>query len=258
MPSSNYAFTVLDSVDSTNNYAMARVHAGLAKHGDAFFALAQTGGKGQRGKNWHTGNGQNIAISIIIEPKPLQVAEQFKLSAAAALACYEFFTAFAGEETTIKWPNDIYWRDRKAGGILIENVIGQNRSAGAVAGKYSNAWKYAVVGIGININQAQFDESLKNVVSLKQITGNEFDVTSLARQLHLLVLKYVHSIKELGFNKILETYNACLFKKNSLVKLKRGNIEFETMIRSVTAEGRLYTTDIIDNFFDFGEVEWLL
>lgn len=259
MPSSNYAFIVLDSVDSTNNYAMARVHAGLAKHGDAFFTMVQTGGKGQRGKNWHTGNGQNIAISIIIEPKPLQVAEQFKLSAAVALACHDFFSSYAGDETTVKWPNDIYWRDRKAGGVLIENVIGRNNLESNVynqGGK--NTWKYAVVGIGININQALFDNELKQVVSLRQITGKSFDVIDLAKQLHQQVLEKISTIKAADFNKMMTTYNACLFKRNCMVKLKKGRVEFDTMIKGVTPEGRLYTTDIIDNYFDFGEVEWLL
>lgn len=259
MPSSNYAFIVLDSVDSTNNYAMARVHAGLAKHGDAFFAMTQTGGKGQRGKNWHTGNGQNIAISIIIEPKPLQVAEQFKLSAAVALACYDFFSSYAGDETAVKWPNDIYWRDRKAGGVLIENVIGSSkleRNTSNLAGK--NLWKFAVVGIGININQAAFDKELQNVVSLRQITGKLFDVVDLAKQLHQQVLEKISTMKSADFNKIMTAYNARLFKCNSMVKLKRGSVEFDTMIKGVTPEGRLCTTDIIDNYFDFGEVEWLL
>ncbi len=91
-----------------------------------FLHICQTGGKGQRGKTWQTGNGENIAISIIIEPKHLQVAEQFNLSVAVALGCYDFFSAYAGDETFIKWPNDIYWRDRKAGGVLIENVIGKD------------------------------------------------------------------------------------------------------------------------------------
>lgn len=257
MPSSNYAFTVLDSVDSTNNYAMAKVHAGLAKHGDAFFSFNQTGGKGQRGKSWHTGNGENIAISIIIEPKPLQVAEQFKLSAAVALACHDFFSRYAGEETSVKWPNDIYWRDRKAGGVLIENVIGRNVVNGG-SQKAGNGWKYAVVGIGININQPVFDGELKNVVSLKQITGKEFDVVELSKELHQLVLNKISEINIVAFEKMLAAYNERLFKRNCMVKLKRGSIEFDTMIKSVTADGRLYSTDRIDNYFDFGEVEWLL
>ncbi len=245
MPLSPHAFTILDSVDSTNNYAMAQVHAGLAKHGDTFFACRQTGGKGQRGKSWLTGNGENIALSITIVPKPLPVAEQFKLSVAVALGCHDFFSSYAGDETFIKWPNDIYWRDRKAGGILIENVIGEG------------IWKYAVVGVGININQTAFDRELKKAVSLKQITGKDFDVIELAKKLQAMVLGRIGSLAVKKFDSLLAAYNNCLFKRNKAVKLKKGTIEFDTVINAVTAEGKLFTTDRVDNYFDFGEVEWL-
>ena len=260
MPTTNPLFIVLDTVDSTNNYAMAKVHAGLAKHGDAWFAFNQTGGKGQRGKKWQTGNGQNIALSIVVVPTQLSIYEQFKLSAIVALACFDFFSSYAGEETKIKWPNDIYWRDRKAAGILIENVIGTAPSNNKKR-KYEMAdsfWKYAVVGIGININQTIFDEELKNVASLKQITGKDFDVSALAKELHLLVLNKVNTLLTQPFENFLQQYNDQLFKKNEMVRLKKGNIIFDTMLKSVTQNGQLFTVDSIDNFFDFGEVEWLL
>ena len=115
--------TILESVDSTNNYAMAQVRTGLAKHGDGFFALAQVNGKGQRGKTWITEPGTNIILTLVMQPFPLPLAKQFTFSTAIALAVHDFFSAYAGDETFIKWPNDIYWRDRKAGGILIENII---------------------------------------------------------------------------------------------------------------------------------------
>lgn len=251
MFSQAYTFTILDAVDSTNNYAMARAHAALTKHGDAVFAYRQTGGKGQRGKSWLTGNGENIAISIIAEPKQLQVAEQFKLSVAVALGCNDFFRSYAGDETFIKWPNDIYWRDRKAGGVLIENVIGKNKLGQPV-------WKYAVIGIGLNINQTIFDAGLKKVVSLKQITGKNFDPVDLAKELHQLVLKRIDSLAAGNFEKLLPEYNTVLFKKDCTVKLKKGKIEFDTIIKSVTEKGQLYTVDRVDNYFDFGEVEWMM
>ena len=108
MLTTNPSFTVLDTVDSTNNYAMAKVHAGLAIHGDAWFSFNQTSGKGQRTKNWHAGNRQNIALSIVVVPKPLSMYQQFKLSAIVALACFDFFSFYAGGETKIKWPNDCH------------------------------------------------------------------------------------------------------------------------------------------------------
>lgn len=250
----NSTFEILSSVDSTNNYAMAKVHAGLAKHGDAWFAMEQTGGKGQRGKKWHTGNGKNIALSIVVKPSFLFIEGQFKLSAAVALACYDFFSKYAGDETRIKWPNDIYWRDRKAGGILIENVIGRSHAKQNGA---SN-WKYAVIGIGINVNQTSFDKGLANPVSLKQICGRVLDPVELAKELQHTVLLAFSQLEKQSFQKTLHKYNQCLYKLNSHVQLKKKDILFETTIKGVTEKGQLYTSDLIDNYFDFGEVEWVL
>lgn len=248
--------TVLDRVDSTNNYAMAQVYAGLARHGSAWFAHEQTAGKGQRGNHWLTGRGENIALSVVLAPAPLPVTAQFRLSVAVALACYDFFSCYAGEETTIKWPNDLYWRDRKAGGVLIENIIGSG--AEGTGGAESGSWKFAVAGIGININQAVFDTSLRKAVSLRQITGRQYEVVALAGELHQAVLDRVQSLHSRPFEDLLAEYNQHLFRRNQAARLRKGNIEFETVIREVLADGRLFTTDRIDNYFSFGEVEWVL
>jgi len=246
MSPADFSFTILDSVDSTNNYAMAKAHAGLAKHGDAFFAHAQTNGKGQRGKQWQTGTAENIAISIVIDPEPLQQTQQFYLSMAVALACFDFFNKYAGDETTIKWPNDLYWRDRKAGGVLIEAVL-----------RGSN-WKWAVVGIGININQPKFSEELKNPVSLKQITGKSFDVVDMAKELHLLVMKRTGLIGKQSFDVLVGEYNAILYKRNEKVTLKYNNQIIEAVIDSVAPSGELYVSDSIQTQFTFGEIEFLI
>ena len=73
MPNTGYPFEVLQTVESTNNYAMGKVHAGLAKHGEACFTDHQTGGKGQRGKEWLTGMGENLALTVILNPKHLNI-----------------------------------------------------------------------------------------------------------------------------------------------------------------------------------------
>lgn len=237
-------FTILNTVDSTNNYAMGRVHAGMAKHGMLWFAKEQTAGKGQRGKAWEMEKGKSIAMSLVLEPALLQIKDQFHLSAAVALACFEFFSAYAGDETKIKWPNDLFWRDRKAGGILIEN-------------KYQGkAWKWAVVGIGININQTAFDKFLINPVSLKQITGKTFNAIDLAKELYSLLMKNFAELKTI--EDILLQYNEHLYKVNKKVTLKKGEIKFDTVIKEVSAQGHLITVDAVENEFDFGEVEWLL
>ena len=237
-------FTILNTVDSTNNYAMGRVHEGLAKHGLLWFANEQTGGKGQRGKAWATEKGKNIVMSLVLEPGRLQITHQFYLSAAVALACFQFFAAYAGEETKIKWPNDLFWRDRKAGGILIENKF------------QGKAWKWAVVGIGININQTRFDKFLINPVSLKQITGKTFNTIELAKELYALLMKNLAELKTA--ENIMEQYNEHLYKINKNVTLRNGDVKFETVIKEVSKEGRLITVDAIEREFDFGEVEWVL
>lgn len=239
-------FSILDSIDSTNNYAMAKVHAGLARHGMACFAREQTSGKGQRGKSWHTGRDENIALSIVIEPSWLNPSRQFEISVAVALGCYDFFVTYAGNSVTVKWPNDIYWRDRKAGGILIENLISGNR------------WNYAVAGIGININKEGFDEQLKNAISLKQITAKTFDCITLANQLHSAVMNRLNLLEAGGFNEQLRHYNDALYGKGKITKFKKGNIVFEGRVERVTRQGQLVVFNGVETEYDFGEISWIL
>ncbi len=237
-------FTILDTVDSTNNYAMQQAHDGLAKHGMAWFAKEQTAGKGQRGKNWAGEKGKNIAMSLVLIPGQLKITSQFHLSAVIALGCFEFLKIYAGDEIKIKWPNDLYWRDRKAGGVLIENKF------------QGKAWKWAVVGIGININQTEFNKDLVNPVSLKQITGKTFNVIDLAKELHSLLMKNLTTGR--APDEILQQYNEQLYKINQLVTLRKAGVKFDTVIKEVSAQGKLVTVDAIEREFDFGEVEWVL
>ena len=140
-PPIGHSFTALQSVDSTNNYAMAQVHAGLARHGMAIFAREQYAGRGQRGRTWVAAPGDNITMSVVLEPHFLSLSQQFQLSAALSLAIHDFLQSFTLTPFYIKWPNDLYWGDRKAAGILIESILKGDK------------WAFAVAGIGININQ---------------------------------------------------------------------------------------------------------
>lgn len=237
---------ILDNVESTNNYAMAKVRAGLAKHGLAFAAKAQTAGKGQRGKSWHMEPDKNIAMSLLLKTDNLKVDQQFCLSMAVSLGVYDFFKKYAGDETKIKWPNDLYWRDRKAGGILIENSI------------KGTHWKWAVVGIGININQERFNKFLPNPVSLQQITGKNYNVIELTEKLYHCVMKKVNKISSNSIDKILKEYNGHLYKLNEVVKFKKGNAVFKTTVNGVSATGQLHTADTMERQFYFGDVEWVL
>ena len=252
------SFIELQSVDSTNNYARQLIHAaclpdrqGLALHGVAIFAHEQVAGKGQRGKVWATERGSNIVLSIIINPQPLQLVQQFHLNACLAVAVHDFFSNYAGEETKIKWPNDLYWQDRKAGGILIESIVRSQESK-------PGSWEWAIAGIGININQTSFSGDLFNPVSLKQITGKDFNPVELAKELCAVIELRYAELNEDGFENIYNTYLNYLYKINDRVKLKKGNIVFEALIKGVTPTGKLITQHSVEEEFDFGKVEWVI
>lgn len=239
-------FSILDCVESTNNYAMAQVHAGLATEGQAWFANDQTAGKGQRGKEWKSAVGENIILSVAIKPNKLFMSKPFCFSMLIANICRAFFAEKAAKPIKIKWPNDIYCNDRKAGGILIENIF---------KGK---EWQWAVVGIGININQTAFDQELTNATSLKLITNLEYDVVALARNLHSILLSVLESKYNINVENILKTYNDNLYKKEKEVTLKKGNIVFDTTIKKVNEYGYLQTEDVVERQFAVGEVEWII
>ncbi len=244
------AFIELQSVDSTNKYAMELIHAGMAQHGMSVFAYDQTSGRGQRGNKWSSEKGANIALSIIINPFPIILAEQFKLSVSAAVSVHEFFSRFAGDETKLKWPNDIYWRDRKAGGMLIENSV-QSKESGA------GSWQWAIIGIGININQTTFSPDLPNPVSLKQITGKNFIPVDLAKEISAGFLKNFKKFTEEDFESLFLKYQSLLYKKDEIVKLKKGSRVFEARIKGVDKTGELITQHAVEERFIFGEVELL-
>jgi len=251
-------FIELQSIDSTNKYAMGLIHGDLlpdghdeAQHGMTVFAHEQTAGKGQRGKNWASQKDLNIALSILLNPYPLSVPEQFKLSVCIAVSALEFFSKYTGDETKIKWPNDIYWRDRKAGGILIENVIKSSQSA-------VGRWQWAVIGIGLNVNQTAFDPNLPNPVSIKQITGKIYEPIELAKELCSIIEKNYQVLIAGNFMTLFDKYKIHLFKKDEKVKLKKGTRVFETTIKGVSETGQLITQHSIEERFEFGEVQWIL
>jgi BirA family biotin operon repressor/biotin-[acetyl-CoA-carboxylase] ligase len=167
----------LFEIDSTNMYAMEQIHAQKALSGSVYQTDFQTNGKGQHGRIWESQRGENLLCTYILELNTLKKGknwvptEQVGLSAAVALGAQAFFMAYAGEETKIKKPNDIYWRDRKAGGILIENIV------------RGTDWTWTVIGIGLNINQTQFSNEAGNPVSLKQITGKDWDIKTMQKKL---------------------------------------------------------------------------
>ena len=197
----------LSTIDSTNIYAMAQIRAGLAKSGSCYTADFQTNGKGQHGRVWESSKGQNLLCSYILELNTLDTlknwtpADQIGFSAAIALGVRAFFAAFAGSETKIKKPNDIYFSDRKAGGILIENLVrGQE-------------WTWTVIGIGMNINQSAFSSAAvnkvsSNPISLQEITNKSWDVKQMQQHLSEALNIAIQDWMMEGDEKTIQAFNA--------------------------------------------------
>ena len=205
----------LSTIDSTNIYAMAQIKAGLAKSGSCYTADFQTNGKGQHGRVWESSKGQNLLCSYILELNTLDAlknwtpADQIGFSAAIALGARAFFAAFAGSETKIKKPNDIYFSDRKAGGILIENLVrGQE-------------WTWTVIGIGMNINQTEFSpEALNSVssnpISLQEITNQSWDIKKMQQHLSDALNDAIHDWLQFGEEATLKTLEQHIIELDQL------------------------------------------
>lgn len=156
----------VDEADSTNT--MLAKAASDFEHGTALAAHCQSAGKGQRGNRWEAEPWKNLTFSILLRPKAILASHQFELLQVVAISIVKVLRSqLDTDEIYIKWPNDIYYRDKKICGILIENTLS---GAGI---------ERSIVGIGINVNQDKFLSDAPNPVSMKQIAGHAFDLDDL-------------------------------------------------------------------------------
>ena len=150
----------LPTCHSTNDIAAEMIQSQEVFEGTIIITDHQTTGRGQRGNSWEAAIGQNLTLSLILKPTFLRASDQFQLNVAVSLGVHEFLSQYLPEGLTIKWSNDIYHYDKKLGGILIENTL-QGYNIG-----------YSVIGIGLNINQKQFENirgtSLRAYLQLNQ------------------------------------------------------------------------------------------
>lgn len=239
---------ILQKVDSTNNYAMACINDRDVSNGTAWLALHQTSGKGQRGHEWQSEPGENIIMSLALKPRGLFLSNQFMLSMAVALGSYDFVKKYAGTNTTIKWSNDIYIGDKKAGGILVENVIRGNK------------WIYAVAGIGLNLNQENFSPALPNPVSLSQVTGKKYDLIKMAEELQEYIMDRFAHLRPAAYEQLMHEYVSRLYhlgiKQQFLTK--EGKV-FEAVIKGVEQDGKLILEkgERLINV-NFGEISFII
>ena len=131
----------------------------------------QTAGRGQAGNSWESEEGKNLLFSTLLRYEGILATKQWRLSMLVAVALWETLAKYLPQEQlTIKWPNDIYFGDKKIVGILIENSL---------SGQYVG---YSIVGIGVNVNQTQWLSNAPNPISMKEITGKEYDVETLMNE----------------------------------------------------------------------------
>ena len=124
---------LLNEVESTNNYANQLVLSKAAEHGTVVLAQYQKKGRGQQGNFWESEFGKNMLASFIVFPQFLSAAKQFYFSKIVSLALVDFLKTETNE-VSVKWPNDIYVRNKKIAGILIENSIKGSNLSSAVIG----------------------------------------------------------------------------------------------------------------------------
>lgn len=161
---------VLDSVDSTNNYAFHLIEKSNIKEGTVIITGSQTKGKGQRGKIWESTHSKNILLSLILEPN-IEIIRQFQINIFISLAVYDFLCFYLGPSIKIKWPNDFIIDEKKVAGILIENKI------------FEGKIKHSIIGIGININQNIFEEYIPPATSFFIEIKKIFNIDSLIKEL---------------------------------------------------------------------------
>ncbi len=169
----------IEETASTNNMLKELYHA---NNNLAEFTMVsagyQTAGRGQQGNVWVSEKNKNIMCSILLKPTFLHARNQFALSEAVALSVATYLDSFC-DGAKVKWPNDIYYRDKKICGILIENIL------------QSHCISASIVGIGINVNQTTFPPDAPNPVSLSQLTGQEHDLANLTKGLRQsLIMHY--------------------------------------------------------------------
>ena len=159
----------LPDCHSTNDIALQALRQSKAAEGSIFITNHQTRGKGQRGNSWETRPGENLTFSLVLQPRFLDLSEQFVLNMAISNAIRRCIQEYI-PGLMVKWPNDLVVPGfGKLGGILIENLVG------------SSGWDYAVVGIGINVNQNKFANP--KATSLSLVTANTYPLEELFKLL---------------------------------------------------------------------------
>ena len=186
----------------------------------------QTAGRGQGCNTWESEAGKNLLFSIKTYPRRLQARRQFVMLEAGALAVRDALAAYA-DGFTVKWPNDVYWRDMKISGTLSECAV----SGGLVGG--------CVIGTGVNVNQRVFTSGAPNPVSLSQVTGRDVDREELLQTLLARFAWYLGLVNSGNYDDIHRLYAASLYRREGMHAYRDATGGFMAAVERVEPDGRL-------------------
>ncbi|TPG44042.1 biotin--[acetyl-CoA-carboxylase] ligase [Flavobacterium pectinovorum] len=236
----------LDAIDSTNDFLKSLSSQDELENFTVVTAENQTKGKGQMGAKWQSESGKNLIMSALVKDFLYDNEQVFNLSIIVSLAVIEVLKTLNISDLSIKWPNDIMSYNKKIGGILIENTL---KSDGRIV---------SVVGLGLNVNQTNFDE-LPNASSLAVIAGKSFDKEALP----ILIIEKIKEKIELWENNsegFWVIYFETLFRKGVPMPFKNlSGQNFMGIIQGVSSVGKiqiLLEDDSVSEF-DIKEVQML-
>ena len=159
----------------------------------------QTAGRGCGRNTWESEDGKNLIFSVLCHPRQVSARQQFILSMANALALKDTLDSYLGE-VKIKWPNDIYWQDKKICGTLIETVL------------HGNEIKDCILGTGINVNQQAFRSQAPNPVSMCQILGHEVNREDLLAKVREHLEEYLEMVDDGMWESLRANYRQALYR----------------------------------------------
>lgn len=215
----------LPECHSTNDMAMQLVRQGKANEGSIVICDHQTQGKGQRGNTWEVEKGKNLTFSLVLRPGFLDLSQQFFLNMVVSNAIRKLLQDYL-PDLKVKWPNDLVVPgEGKIGGILIENLVG------------SEGWEYAVVGIGLNVNQKEF--AVPTACSLAKVTGSYFDLQEIFRLMIIQLEQGYLALKKGKISEIQSEYIRYLYLLGEKSVFKVAGDDFLGQIVGITGTGSL-------------------
>lgn len=233
-------FITLKEVDSTNNYLKELLsNSKPLIEGTVIMAENQFAGRGQQQNTWLAEPGKNLTFSLLLKPNFLPITAQFDLIRAVSLGVFDAMEPLLGDKLKIKWPNDIYYGDKKLGGMLIENLV----QAGQI--------KSSVIGIGVNVNQERFADGLSNAISLKQILQQDYDLKTLLSDICSHIEAWYLNLKAGKIAIVRKTYLSRLYWLNEKRRFKTGDSVFFGTIKHVRDNGLLVIRNNNDQELEF-------